>query len=867
MFARAAKLAERAGGRTLDNQLFAVADDLRGAGKPSEADARLLSVIASHLGSILELTGAVVEPESRLDDELLRRAKVAKPTVAARTVSEDEKLVLTAHRKGLAAALRKWADRTRAESRQQADYYVAIVDVLDPPREPALTDAKAAITRRLERAKLPYEAILAATAPPLRGSGADLESAFWALTELYWLTVEGSQDRAREVLGAARKVAEWTQAPNLLREITQYEARLYLRAKNPGAATERLRAAAALVKDSPGQSAALLDLEVEAAARDPKAIAELRARQVELGQKETPARLVWTVYLAEDAGWKAGARDFREGVARLIKVSEELEGQGAFEASALALQRAAQLYDDGTHSDGSAEHVRLGLRRATVLDKTGDPLRALEARVDVLGDIRAMIWHTYRGGANDVMAKSPIAAEQMRDVRARLDALVAEGRLRDAARIAGKLPSAAPGAQAVVRAALGWANSFKDSAEFPRLAAILHQRVAAETKDDAERKREIGLARDLFVEAKSTTEATFAERQLMERAETEAELWALGDACWGFAGTSPVDRADCVMGVGLYLLRGSRHVTDKERARSVIARGREALPGFDAAFGVTERFRFRTHLGVLAAEVGDVPTFDRMLEDIRDYYVRQQPDAYQWVSFLSSFASAAVRFDPKRSVTLWREFDAAHGASDYWRAGQYADVAKTARLARDAEAERFFLEAGRAAAQRAPGQAYRYDLHAARVAIEAKDWRAAGAAYKAMAATVERMTPRSAVIHAVALTDEAVVLGLARDWAGADKVLAPHTKVWMKALADGAPLDAPCTRARALEVAAAVDMKLAQCAEGKQKREAANRARALCTAPLDDGSWSEGPGPAFRLENACARAPELSVQNLMSGTP
>ncbi len=867
LFARAAKLAERVGGSTLDTQLFAVADDLRGAGKPSEADARLLSVVESHLSSILQLTGALVEPESRLDDELLRAAKVSKPTVAARTVSEDEKLVLAAHRKGLAAGLRKWADRTRGESRQQADYYVAIADVLNPPREPTLTDKRAAITQRLERAKLPYEAVLAATAPPLRGSGANLQSAFWALTELYWLTVEGSEDKAREVLGAARKVAEWTQSPDLLREIAKFEARLYLRAKNPGAAKERLRAAAAFVKDSPGQTDALLDLEVEAAAQNPKAIAELRAKQVDFARKGAPARYAWTVYMAEDAAWKAG-RDFGEGVARLVKLSQELDGQGAFEASATALERAARLYDDGTHTDGSTEHVRLALRRVTVLDKAGDPLRSLDSRVDLLWAIRGMLWHTYRGSTNEMMAKNPVAAQHMRDVRGRLDALVASGRLRDAARAVGRLPPGTPGAQEVIRAALGWAASFKDSAEFPMLAALLHRSAASETKDPAERKRELGLARDLFVEAKSTTEAAFAERQLMERADSETELWALADACWGLAGSSARDRAECVMGIGAYLIRGARSYADKERVRSAIARGREVLPEFDPASGITERYRLRTHIGVLAAEVGDVPTFDRMLEDIRDYYVRQQPDAYQFVSYQASFASSAARFDPKRSVALWREFDAAHGASDYWRSFEYPGVAKTARLAHDVEAERYFLEAGRAAAQRAPAQAYRYDLYAARLATEAKDWRASGAAYKAMAATVERMSPRSTVVHALALSDAAVALGLARDWAAADKLLAPHAKVWMKALTDGARLEAPCTRARALDLAAAVDMKLAQCAEGKLKREAAGRARALCTADYDDGAWTEGPKFAtLHFENACAKAPELSVQNLLSGTP
>jgi hypothetical protein len=550
-------------------------------------------------------------------------------------------------------------------------------------------------------------------------------------------------------------------------------------------------------------------------------------------------------------------------VQRLAALADEMSAKGWHEAAAIALNRAIRLELDGSRTDGDDEAVALAQKRVAILDRLNDASRSLDARADLVRELRNRVYHRFRGSTASRFRHDAEAAEVMTEVSGRIRALARAHRLRDAARAVTKLPQDAPGAAPLMREALAWCESFQDSAEAPRLAGLLHQALAWELSSESERKKEFALARDLFEKAKSTGEATFAQRRVMIRADSEQELWQLADACWNLAGTVPTDQDDCVHGVAGYLEKHPAAL-DRAKVERTLRVGLTILPELDRQKSPGDRAAYRSALAGIAAHAGDFATFDRMVSEVRVYYTQTQPDAYQWATWAASFANASRKTDPRRSVGLFKEFDGAQGASDYWRSGEFANAAQAAADAGDTAAHAYFSTTGRALAERAsPTDLYRYDLVPARAAFEARDYRRAAEHFKQTEATVARRNSDAPIGRTTMIVDQALSLALAKDLAGARRALEKPAAEWAKEAAQGRSA-AACSRAHGLELAAALAMAQGVCADGERLREAAAKLHAVCRPGSSDAMWNEeADADTWRGKNACGKPAALTPALLL----
>lgn len=869
---KAVEIARAVGGSRLDAALFGNADNLRGIGRPSEADAMLLDVLGARAKSLVAIWGALPDEEARLDDELLRRMGVARGG-AKRQLRPEEELLARAHRKALASALRQWAARTDNESKPQADAYRAVAGAIeravDPSTPPTEEDPDKALEQRFARAKLPYKALLSANAGPLRNSGARPADAFAAAYTMFW-DLYGKKPQApiaalRDAAAVLRKLATWSESTRLSWSTALAEAKVYQREGNVAAAVERLRAANAGVKDDPAWVRLLIDHEAELAGSDKAHTAELRKTQIDLAKRTSPNDWVsWTYYSAY-ASWVNG-EDFHVGLDALAALAQDLEQQQAWEAAGLAHYWAAWFERYGEHVDGSSFAVSQFRRRAEVLDKLGDPLRSVDARVDVLDQIGARIYHSYRQQRAQVMKTDADARAVRDDVFARLKKFADEKRLRDAARVAARVPDDIPGALELLNQALDWTNAFKDSAEYPRLAAKVHFALGFAVETHADKRRELLLARDLYAQAKDTRQATMVGQKLISESENEAELWQEVTKCFDIAGAAASNRDDCVEGVGIYILDKKGRPTDKAQLKKALATGIEILGEMDRVYSPDDGMRYRRILAAIAAWANDLTTFDRFVDEIRAYYTQKEPNAYRWASECDALGRVVATADPKRAIAILREFDRSGGASDFWKGSEYYLFADIARKGGDKEAEAFFQTRGRTyAMQSAPKWAFDYDLYEARAAVGAKDWRSAAASLKKTVETVDRFSNNPFVLRKVMVVARAVAHAMARDYTGAAVVLGKDVDATAKRVEAGEPTQSPCIDAHMLEVAAATAYARGVCAEGKRLRDLAAKASAACVKVTCDDTWCEGPtgtadGTKFRDNNACGQPASFTTE-------
>jgi hypothetical protein len=862
LYEQAEKAAKIAGGVVVDEVTADVAGDLRRQGRRAAADQKILDALGVRIAALVELHGGLPAPLDRLDADVLRGAHAAdaKPT----TAPAKEALVAQAHRAAAASLLRSWAERTRSESNRQAQFYESIADEMDPPtdRVPANESADARLDRTLAASKLPLAKITEMSDPPPRASGANPYQAYWALS--VWLSSDRVRDDAKhkEVLAAAKKLAIWVDRSTVHRNLLMEEAYIL---EQKDLHPQALASARATMKYAPDDPVWATDeLAFEAAVQkksDPAAMAETHKRRIEAAKKVSGWQWVWAVYQLAYDGVDTHSRDARAGIVELIKCSEEMDAASDYAAAAEALRLAGVVANEATHRPGSQEDMLLMRQRVSIIDKLGDPLRSLEARIDAVDAVKRFYSEGWPMRSREYLAKEPFVTSSMVEVQRRLGELVAAGMERDAARLVARIPVGAQGLPELAPKALEWSEHFKDSVEYPMIAArIWSQRGSLATRKDKELEAD-RIARDLFVKAGDVPSAVGEARWLLHEASTEAELWAALDACLEIARSDKAQANYCIDGVAGAIEGDVRPsgIQDLGKLRATLQKGRELMTQGDA-FGPKYRVDYRGKMAQLAALAGEWETMSKLDAEVQDYARKNPTFSYRFGVYLGAMAMMSSPRDPKRAVEFCQQFDRENVAAPVWKATQYYSCWLYARWAKDTKAGEFFDREGREAARRGNlGALPTYDLAFVGMGVEKKDYKAAAKGYKKTAETVRKFM-KEETFWASELDVYAAYMSLfARDTMAAGTILNPMVKESERRLKTGERFDHPCFDAQVVALAAASKMASGQCAEGERLREVASQVRTQCREEVcrrtsERGTWCDGPNRTFSVpQNACRK--------------
>jgi hypothetical protein len=867
---RAIELARSVGGTDLDDARRSLASSLRATGKPSEADELLMESIGARLRALKELQGGLTGPESRLDSDFLKRAKVDK---SASSPSGGDELLAKAHRSALAVLVGEWASRTEPESVSQAAVYRGIQLALDPPKsgtEVEGLEGEELFKKRLSNTKLGLDRIEKLDDAPPRGETADLDQAMLVLVEwFFFLREKGAESlpMRKRLLSAAKKVSSWYGLARTTIDAVRLEAYVVADEGNTKQCVALLRSALGLVVDAPATSAFLLnEIAYLQKTSDPKAAVLAANDRVEFSKRVSPEE--WLRALSA-LGVTAVGNDFAAvGKANdeILRLAKKFESDGFFESSAYAWDLAAKLDMTAAHAEGSLTAVNYMQARAKVLERLGDPLRTLQARADVLRERRSYFNHVYRNGAQAELERDPEVAEASRVFAGEVQALVSAGRPRDAVRLVTRVPVTKHISELIQRA-IGWCADLEDSKEQPYLLGRLYGAQAVLSKTRAERTVILAKSRDAYLKAGDIGEAVWQAQRLVLDASGEDEVHDYMQACLSMADKKPAVRLDCLDGLSKYLYQNRTKVSDPARYRKYTTLALSNIAEVDKVYVPRVRYTHRTRVAMIAAQAGDLEAVKRLDREVREYYTKTAPNSYELAIHLGQLGRALDARNPALATELYLAFDQARGASDWWRAEVYDDFADAARRAGNAAAEKTLLDSGRQSAAGFPVYFYRYAMYPARAAIQKQAWRDAEKAYLAAKKELEKLDAR----HQPGLNRVLVGLALARafrkDLDGASRALSPAVERLEQMQKQGQfPVD-PCFSSHVLEVAAGIDAARGKCERSTELKNLAQVVRgrcsgAMCTKPASATVWCDkGDDYPYRAENACKAAfmgtPEL----------
>jgi hypothetical protein len=872
LYEQTEKAAKIAGGTSVDEAARGISGQLRALGRNTAADQKLLDALGVRINALIELHGGLPSPLDRLDADVLRGAHVegAKPT----TSPPKEPLVAQAHREGTAELLRAWAERTRSESRRQAEFYDSIADELDPPQNkvPANETADARLERVLAASKLPLAKIGESSDAPLRGSGVNVWDAYWALSS--WLSNDRTRDDAKhkEVLDAAKKTAAWVDAPRVQRDLLMEEARSLEAKELHPQAIAAAKATMKFVADDPEWTDGELAFEAAVLKKtDAKAMVEVEQKRIEAAKKVSGRAWMYAVYQAAYDAVETREGDAQQGIANLKKCSEELDAAEDYESAAEALRYATFVANLAARRQGSAVSFALMKERVAIVDKLNDEVRSIEARVDAMDAVRAYYAEGFPKRARDYLAKEPYVTSTMADVRKRLDTIVAEGHLRDAARIVARIPVGAEGLPALAQKALEWSDGFKDSVEYPMIAArIWRQRSQLET-EKAKQSAAIQTARDFFSKAHDIPSAVNEARWLIRQASTEAELWSSLDACLEIAKPDPNQPDFCIDGFvnAIQDEFGPQRIEDVAKVRAVLQKGKELLKAADTG-DENYRIGYRSKLARLAALAGDWEAMAKFDAEIQAYAKRTPNWGYRYGSYLGAMAAMSANRDPKRALDFCEQFDHAHVAAPVWTSTQYIECADFARRAKDKNALEHFEKEGREAAKIAniTWLPY-YDLNLVKDAVRKKDWKAGAKAYKKAGETVKKFLKPNRFWPGELDAGAAYISLFAKDTLTATSLLDPMVRESERRLKESTKFERPCFDAQIALLDAAAKMAAGQCAEGTRLRELSSRLQTMCKEEVcyptvESSQWCDAPGRTLPgiPQNACRQPVPVEPANL-----
>jgi hypothetical protein len=799
-----------------------------------EADEKLVGLLSSRLTAITKLYGGLPEAEAKLDSELLARAKIPeKPSTRQPTGST--KLVALAHRRALARLLNSWAARTRPDSKPQADEYEAIAREIDPPRNDLWKSKGEDNARaRLAAAGTSLEELEKLVDAPLRGN-VPLAEVFDALESWFWLVWQkpAKLETEKRVAAQAMKVATWLESPRSNWRALRLVAFAQADAGEIKPSLATIRAGARLAEKAPRELVWVLAAEASFEAKqDRKRALAVSKRRVEVARRASVEDHITATY---DLGYYAVDQDpgvVESSISLLVGMAADLRKKKLYEPAAAALEKAALLRRIASRADGTVESVERYRTRAKILDEAGDPLRSLTARADLVVETYQYLSHVYRGSADKSLAADPEVTGLVAEIGAGVEKLARAGREREAARVVLSLPVHATGVAHLVARTFGWVERLKDSAEYPWLIGKLHSARGRLAKDPDKQRLEQEEARKWFVKADDPSAAVAESGGIFRAQTTDTGLFDALDECEKTPNLEPVDRANCYYFLGNALFSiALPKVTDAARWASVAARGEQLLPMVDAEFVPQARQHVRSTLAVVAARGKDFALVDRMHQEITRYYTVTAPDAYQYVTHLSRVARGLRESNPRKALELYRLFDAANGASPYWKAGEYAHIAGLAAIAGDAANEKYFLDAGREHAKSYPQWAIGYELYDLNALALGKKWSRVAKRHRDARAFVQKRWPTYAEMLLSLDVGEAVALGLDKQPERASRVLAPSVKAIRAALASSTPRRTPCYDTQVLEIAAGIEDARGQCTLASELRADAEKSRRLCREP------------------------------------
>lgn len=873
LYQQALKVASVVGGAIIDETTRDLASNLRQRGQATAADQRLLDALGIRIRALEDLSGGMPQPLDRLDADLLRDAHVD-PAFTPSAGAPKEQLLAQAHREAAAGLLRDWAGRTRAQSQRQADFYAAIANELspDPDAGPANEQADARLDRMLAAAKLPLQTIAAAADAPLRDSGASLWDAYWALSS--WLSDDYSRedDKHTAVAAAAKKVAGWLQRPSTTRDELMLEARaLEAHALHPQAlalarAGDRYAPDCGTCKNE--------ELAFEQAvlkASDPAAMMAASSKRAEVAKSISSDAWVYALYDGAYDAFDTRQQTASYGARVMVTAAKTLSDAHDFTASGEALLLAGKLANMGANRLGTQDATLMAKKRVELLDQLQDPIASLDARVAVLEAIHDYYADGFPESAAHYLETEPYVASSMPDIQARLDALVKAGQERDAARFVARIPFGCPGLPDLAKAALSWSDNFKDSVEYPLIAArIWLQRSQLET-DPAQKVHALQTARDYFAKAQDVPSAVAAAKRMIAEATNEKDLWAAVDACFEVARPDPTQPDVCVGGAaGAIYQFGAAKISDIDKVKALLDKGTSLVSEADTATNPKYRIDYRASLAKLAALAGSWDVMDKYEAEVKAYADKTPSYRLALGQMIAGLTEMATPRDPKRGLAFCQEFQDMNVAAPVWKASFYIECEDVARQAGDARAVAFFDGEGRKAAEIAdPNQLPYFDLVLVKQAMRVRDWRMAAKAYLQASQTVRKKLPGNHYWSDELDADGAMADLFLRDSTRADALLAPLVKDAQHRLSSGGTFDRPCLDSDVLALAAASRMAEGRCADGEQLRTFSHEVAQQCSArqcyPTEHGGeWCDFPHLLVKepITNACRQPVPATSDNL-----
>lgn len=872
-YRRAVELAEPVGGVRYTNVLLAIAGHLRKTGQPTKADDRILELMRTHLSAIVEIHGGLPPIEKQLDDDLLKRIDISTRGPAQRVPDPLRALVVKFHRRQLGTGLRAWATSTRLVSQRQAAFYDSVADQLTSTTAAPAETADQRLERRMKEAGVPLAKVQGPGDAILWGESADLNAAQDALEARFFelLGEKGSMDRLRVLAEAARQVARWHASPVQRRRAAEMTARVLLSSGASQEALAMMRGTRVFATDDPWWHRRILAFEIQVLGKASAADAS-KKRWESVGLAKVCSDDAWVdeLYDASFGDMETQILSYEKAGKKLLDAADELEKDKAWMSAARALEKAASLFTYGQSASGSTEAVEAYARRARILKNLNDRARFAEGLADVLLQVRNLAAQNMRGGLKQALQYgiySDLVELPFRAVRVELNNLVAGGRVREALRIATRLPDELMGMEELAQEALQWSERIMDSAEYPWIMAQLHSMRAHQVDDGNESRSHFLKARAFFEHGEYWWHVLVTQSKTMKYAPNEAQLWADYDDCLRLAEKGPDDREECTRGLGLYVGQ-DRRLDQRDRLTAALKRGIEDLALSERAYDLEQRWVYRTNLAALAALAENWTVFDEQQARVKEHYTVTSPEAYQWGTHLSRVITPVGDRDPKRAVSLMMEFaDLADGVSDYYKADVLYGYADIARRAGDLPAERHFLDVGRQCAERStPRLLWYYEIYPIgrlfeQSVVSQEDWKVAAAIYEGTASVVRKQYSDNPYLAEELELSRALCLS----WAGQAAAGAKLAAAQVAALESNEDSFAsrPCYATKLLEAAASLAMTegtTKSCTTGERFRKLADQWKERCSKKqcLETGGgsrrWCDLPASKAWARNPCKKA-------------
>jgi hypothetical protein len=826
--------AEKVGGAVLNDLRIAHSQALRRAGYTSAADDELLALVRTWVTATIELHGALPPIESRIDDELLERAKVKRPAGTARELDAEAKLRAAVVRRSLALVLQQWGERTRTDSGPEAAYYADLAADLDPRLRPD----NAPLVERLKARGVDPDTLLQQSAAPHRESAPDYPGALDILGAMFHQArgADAPLPERERIVQQFDRLAGWLAAKEYLRAAALLQAQHQADLGNGKHALSELRGLDALAGDDPQwEVASRYPLEIEILYRQGSGAVDAMLERW-LAAAKTVSAPVWVDVAGrvEALRLERAPKSEAARATALFEVGNQLIDRKQWLPASDAAYAAVMLLRRANISGGTAQSIDVMQQRVGIVDNLRDPVRSALARTDLLWEVQSAYANAFEPMHMAIaFTNDPGVATLMNELAAQIDLLAKAGRARDAVRIIVSIPGIAPRAEELLGLAERLAPTFEHSLEHPLLMGTWWLRVS-ERSSGAQYRFALERAFELLDKTDRRDLAGKAMVGLVKAAQDEAQLATDYERCVRLAAGAPSTRLGCLGGMSSYVVSAgveNRRIERPELFRRALVEMDDLAKRYGATMAETDRAMLKESGILLAIAAGDFGIVDALLGEIVAYFEKQS-DSPHLGNFGTAVWIAARLSHPAEAVAAIERLAGSKSSNDRFVASMAADAARSAWQLGDAARADRLATTGRAAAERAYADLlFRYDLLAGDRALATKKSADAIAAFERVRDSPEAQ--RNPAVAAAA----AVRLAAAR--------LVRDAKADVPVAVPGLPTNVtiPCAEADWLEIRAAASFARRRCDEGKKLREDAIAIGKSCREP------------AYRLhsDNACGK--------------